>query len=502
MNLDFSPAAQRALDLAQSRATGEGRSEPNSADLLIGLLDEEWSHASALLEHHGLNRIALIEKLERIEIERPTSLHEILIRTRGLSLRHGSDSTITGEFLLLGILEADPQIHDEMIGMGLILSSLEERIVGKFGEPIPLETTVQLIDPADEWAAGRILDVNANRVRESLRILDDYCRFVLEDEFLTREVKSLRHEFVNVVQAFPERMLLASRETRRDVGTEIALDSEYFRKSPRHLARVNLKRLQESLRSLEEYAKMVSETAPRELEQLRYRTYTLEKMLLSGSDVRDKLSEVRLYLLLSSSQCVASLEWTIQQAVAGGVQMVQLREKNLPDGELLQRARRVRKVTRELDVLFILNDRPDLARLVEADGVHLGQDDLPLMEARKIVGSEMLIGISTHHLEQVQAAIRDGASYLGVGPTFPSTTKQFEEFAGLRFVEEVSRETTLPWFAIGGVNGSTIDAVLKAGASRVAVSAAIAMEGEPRLAARALRDALDEAAREAKPERE
>jgi thiamine-phosphate pyrophosphorylase len=270
------------------------------------------------------------------------------------------------------------------------------------------------------------------------------------------------------------------------------VETEYFRESPRHLAKVNLKRLQESLRSLEEYSKLFSQLVPIRLEQLRYRTYTLEKMLSLGTESRDRLEGRWLYLLLSLSQCRGSLEWTIEEAVAGGVALIQLREKDATDREILERAKRVRKITRALGVPFILNDRPDLARLVEADGVHLGQDDLQVGEARKIVGREMMIGVSTHDLDQLRAAIRDGASYLGVGPTFPSSTKSFSDFAGLNFVAQASRETTLPWFAIGGINAETIDQAVGAGARRVAVSAAIAGSEDPRLAARVLREALEQ----------
>src|SRR5439155_8237675 len=133
---------------------------------------------------------------------------------------------------------------------------------------------------------------------------------------------------------------------------------------------------------------------------------------------RARLAGVRLYVLVTGSLCVHSLESTIRQAAAGGAQMVQLREKGLPDRELLERARAVRRWTRAAGVLFILNDRPDLARLAEADGVHLGQDELPVQEARRVVGPDALIGVSTHNLGQVRKAVLDGASYLGVGPTF------------------------------------------------------------------------------------
>src|SRR5262249_27095687 len=127
------------------------------------------------------------------------------------------------------------------------------------------------------------------------------------------------------------------------------------------------------------------------------------------------------------------LDWTIREAAAGGASIFQLREKNLSDRDLLERARNVRRWTREVGALFIMNDRPDIARLAEADGVHVGQDDLPVKEVRRVVGPHVLVGVSTHNLGQLRQAVLDGASYVGVGPTFPSGTKQFEAFPGLDF---------------------------------------------------------------------
>jgi thiamine-phosphate pyrophosphorylase len=141
-------------------------------------------------------------------------------------------------------------------------------------------------------------------------------------------------------------------------------------------------------------------------------------------------------------------------------------------------------------VLFIVNDRPDVARLAEADGVHLGQDDMPIKEARRILGPDAIIGVSTHDLDQVRQAVLDGASYIGIGPTFPSQTKDFDELAGLEFVRRASAETTLPAFAIGGINAGNIADVAAAGAKRVAVSQAICQAEEPRDVAQELRRAL------------
>jgi thiamine-phosphate pyrophosphorylase len=213
-------------------------------------------------------------------------------------------------------------------------------------------------------------------------------------------------------------------------------------------------------------------------------------VLLSAA-AREQLADTKLCVLLTSSHCAASLDWTIQEAAAGGARMIQLREKQLGDRSLLERARNVRRWTRQAGALFIVNDRPDIALLAEADGVHLGQDDIPVKEARRILGPNKLIGVSTHNIDQLRQAICDGVSYLGVGPTFPSGTKVSAELAGLDFVRQAMAETSLPAFVIGGVNLDTIGAAVAAGAQRVAVSQAICQADDPRAAAAALVRALE-----------
>jgi thiamine-phosphate pyrophosphorylase len=256
------------------------------------------------------------------------------------------------------------------------------------------------------------------------------------------------------------------------------------------VARANLKRLQEALRSLEEFGKLHGPDVGRSLEAIRYRSYTVEKAILAGIPARDRLRGARLYLLVTGSRCLGPLERTIAEAAAGGVDVVQLREKGLGDRDLLERARQVRRWTREAGVLFVVNDRPDIARLAEADGVHLGQDDLPVREARRVLGPEALIGVSTHELTQLRQALLDGAGYVGVGPTFPSGTKEFAQLAGLAYVRATAAATSLPAFVIGGVNAANVGEVVAAGGRRLAVSEAILRAESPRAAAAELRRRL------------
>src|SRR5262249_51886472 len=159
----------------------------------------------------------------------------------------------------------------------------------------------------------------------------------------------------------------SARDTLGDVGTQITTATEQIRQSLKEVVEVNFKRLQESLRSLEEFSKVRSPKLAKHIEQLRYQSYTLERVVVLGSAARQRLADARLYVLISAGACKADLEWTIQEAAAGGARAFQLREKGLTDRELLDRAKRVRRATTKAGVLFFLNDRPDIARLVGAD---------------------------------------------------------------------------------------------------------------------------------------
>src|SRR5262249_48818391 len=155
-------------------------------------------------------------------------------------------------------------------------------------------------------------------------------------------------------------------------------------------------------------------------ERLRYQLYTLEKALALTAFNRRELANRRLYLLASEALCPRGLGPAVRAALAAGAAIIQLREKEIPERRLVELGRRVRVWTREADALFLMNDRADLAVATDADGVHVGQEELPVKEARAIVGPRRLVGVSTHSIEQARQAVLDGADYLGVGPVFPS----------------------------------------------------------------------------------
>lgn len=495
---DFTPAVTRALEEARLWAVRLGMAEVAPVHVLYALLSEEEGRAALLLAEAGLDRQRALPPIEDAVPAHPATgvslsaaSESILTVARQLADELSAEGTLASEHLLLALLRRDESLRQHLESLGLAWTDVERAVARTDVPPLTLDEPLDLPQPHEQIAAGRILDANANRAREALRVIEDYCRFALDDALLSRQAKQLRHDLTETLEALPTKHLVEARDTPGDVGTSITTDLEQHRHSLTAVVQANLKRLQEALRSLEEYGKLASPALGRALEQLRYRVYTLEQALVVGAGARQRLADARLYVLLSGAGCTAALDWTIREAAAGGAQVFQLREKDLPDSALLERARQVRRWTREAGVLFIMNDRPDIARLAEADGVHVGQDELPVRDVRRIVGPEALIGISTHDLEQVRRAVLDGANYLGIGPTFPSGTKTFADFPGLDFVRRAATETSLPAFIIGGVTRDTINAAVAAGARRVAVSQAICRADDPRAAAAELRRALD-----------
>lgn len=337
----------------------------------------------------------------------------------------------------------------------------------------------------------RVLDAAANRGREGLRVVEDYVRFVLDDRHLTEKLKQVRHELAAILSRFPIGDRLAARETLADVGTRVSTDAERQRADMAGVLAANFARLQEALRSLEEFGKVLDEEAAARLEQLRYRTYTLQRAVEITRASLDRLARARLYVLLDGRASIDQFADLARTLVRAGVDAIQLRDKQLDDRRLLERARVLREITAAGSVLFIVNDRPDLAVLAAADGVHVGQEEITVKDARTIVGPRALVGVSTHSIEQARQAVLDGANYIGVGPTFPSGTKKFEQFPGLGLLREVAAEIRLPAFAIGGITLENLPQVLQSGIRRIAVSGAVLGAPDPAEAARALRAAME-----------
>lgn len=319
----------------------------------------------------------------------------------------------------------------------------------------------------------RILDANLDRAREGLRIIEEWCRFGLNSAPMASDCKQMRQELAS----WHSQELRASRDTPGDPGTALTHPGEEQRSSIQQLLQANLCRVEEALRVIEEYGKLYHPEMGAVFKQMRYRVYTLESNLLAYQR-HQLLMRSHLYLVTSPSEQLFSI---VEAALQGGLSLVQYREKTSDDVVRLTHAQKLCQMCHHYGALFIMNDRVDLALAVEADGVHLGQQDVPIALARQQLGPHRLIGRSTTNADEMQRAIAEGADYIGVGPVYETPTKAGKAAAGLDYVQYAAKNASIPWFAIGGIDPSNLNDVLEAGAQRVAIVRAIMQSEQPTL---------------------
>jgi thiamine-phosphate pyrophosphorylase len=348
----------------------------------------------------------------------------------------------------------------------------------------------------------RILDANFNRAREALRVAEDCGRFALNDPAVTAMAKNLRSELKEVFTAMPADEMLISRDTPGDIGTEITSPTEPRRKDLTDVAVAACKRLSGALRTIEEYSKFVAPDQMLTVERMRYDAYTLEQRLVTRLMVARRFADVRVYVLVSTECTPGSMRDFARRVLAGGADALQLREKSIEDDMLLAVAAELRELTDEMGRLLIINDRPDIAAIVGADGVHLGQRDLPIAEARRMLRPGAMVGRSTHTLAQAKSAVIEGADYLAVGPIFATETKEAGEPVGVELIRQVAQEPScrkLPIVAIGGITAENVGDVTAAGATCAAVCRGICSAEDPKAATETFRKRILEARPEGAP---
>lgn len=503
MDESFSSAAQRLVGRARWLARELGLASTGTRELFSALLDDLQSEAGEIFRGASIQVDALrshfpivSDSSQNDERTGATPLppwdehaRSVLLRAQEIAVRYTRWESTTSQEILIAILEDPGELSPLLKSAGLDAS----RIVREFHrrrEPSVIGVAEADLDwpaaPTENIDIGRILDANANRAREGLRVVEEYARLLLGHTSITTVLKEARHQLHEIMARFPITHLVAARDMESDVGMELSTPNEQSRPDLASVATANIKRVQEALRTIEEYGKRIDAATAQSARRLRYGMYAMERQLFAAECANARLAGANLYWLCDPWACQGSVEWTLREALDGGVQVVQLRDKQSTDRERLDLAHRIREWTLERGAVFIVNDRPDIAHLARADGVHLGQDDLSVREARRIVGPDLLIGVSTHDERQFQNALAAGADYIGVGPVFPSHTKAFDFYPGLAFIERVCPTSPIPAFAIGGIKPSNVDSVLAAGARRVAVGHAIASAVDPHSVARQL----------------
>jgi len=344
-----------------------------------------------------------------------------------------------------------------------------------------------------EHSAYRIIDANFNRAREAARVVEEFCRFALNSTPLSKRAKQLRHELSAAIGRLDIGRLISSRDTPGDVGIGQIVDSQRTRGGLSDCLIAGCKRLSEALRALAEVVAIEDRALSRAIEKLRYDAYTLEKDVVLFSDAYGRFKRVKLYIVITSD-LPAEITSLTEKCIAGGADCIQIRSKSLDDDKLYELAVEFAAICRDNAVLSVVNDRADIAVAAGADGLHLGQNDMPVAEARRLQLSPMIIGKSTHSIEQLRAACEELPAYVGLGPVHATATKPSAAAVGLEYVKQgtdLLADTGIGHVAIGGITIDNVDEVLSAGAKCIAVCAAVTKVADPTAACRALKDRIE-----------
>ncbi len=328
----------------------------------------------------------------------------------------------------------------------------------------------------------RIADVNVNRLDESLKLVEDVVRFNLENKILLKKIRGLRTVFLQIKRGLREHRIVTFRDSRQDLGRKADFDTGQ-RRNGEDLIIANLTRAKESARTLEEITKQVSSALSKLCKRLRFGVYDIESSIM---EILDRRFDPRIHIILDEQYLVGKNVGTLVRMLETlGATMVQLRIRTLPDRKFYRYANIVKQALKNKSTKFIVNDRIDIALACNADGVHLGQDDVPVRTARRVLGSGMIIGASARTVAQARSAERHGADYLGVGSLFPTRTKVGARNTSLRSLRAICKQVSIPVIGVGGITDKNYRTVLRAGAAGIAVASYV-LKDDTRRAMRSL----------------
>ncbi|HTY13965.1 MAG TPA: thiamine phosphate synthase [Candidatus Omnitrophota bacterium] len=327
----------------------------------------------------------------------------------------------------------------------------------------------------------RIIDANINRAMEGMRVIEEIARFHLDDDRLAKAAKALRARFKSAIAVIPRQELLAARSVATDVGAVSYTRSESERNTIEAIFYPNIKRAEESMRVLEEFSKLAAPSLGMRFKAVRFRLYELEK------EIGRRLAlDFKLYVITDPSRDPIE---TIKKIGRAGVRIVQLRDKYSAPAALLKIARKAKALTRKLGIKLIINDRIDVAKRSDADGVHVGQGDGSVKAARKALGEGKIVGASANTVKEAQLAEKQGADYIGFGPVFASPTKPGVKPLGLSALKKVIDSVDIPVVALGGIYKGNIGRVQHYTDKVAVINAVVGEKDMERAAAELLKSA-------------
>ena len=322
----------------------------------------------------------------------------------------------------------------------------------------------------------QIIDANLDRAREGLRVLEDWARFGLGQENIVIKLKNYRQILGKNHLDFYKQ----SRNRINDPSKGLSHIEQRKRQSPKKIISSNSARVQEALRVIEEFSRGHNQNLSQIASEIRYEIYTLEIELLNFNSRQKALkiiSENHLYVITDKSENLLKI---IEEILIGGVKIIQYRFKEGNDKKHLNEAILINNLCKKYNSLFIINDRIDIALASNADGVHLGQDDLDVKAARQILGNSKIIGKTASDEKDISDALIDGCDYIGIGPVFKSLTKKDKKPLGIEKIMSLTKELKIPWFAIGGINKDNIKSLKKFGIRKVALVSEIMHSQDPK----------------------
>lgn len=324
----------------------------------------------------------------------------------------------------------------------------------------------------------QIIDVNLNRFSEALRVIEDLIRFYLEDSKKLKLVRNLKRELWQNLSDI-RKEIIWSRKSEKDLGRAEKFDKTK-RRNIADIFTANIKRSQESARVLEEMFKPDNSKIAGFFKKIRFTLYDLEKDLSKRFRVQ---FDPKVYVIFNIETIGRKRLTEITHAcVSGGATMIQLREpKDVLTRQFLLDAIKIKKAISNSKMKLIINDRIDIALAIGADGVHLGEYDMPINYARKLLGDDKIIGITVRNLEQARKAEHQGADYVSVGSIFPSPTKTTAPVVGINKLKIVIKGVKIPVIAIGGITPERAKQLFKIGVSGVAVISSIFPRVRPSL---------------------
>ncbi len=329
---------------------------------------------------------------------------------------------------------------------------------------------------AEDLRIYQIIDANLDRAREGLRVLEDWARFGLCEEKYVIRIKNFR-------QILGKKHLDVYKQSRNHIEDKckgLTHQEQVNRKTSEQIINSNSARVQEALRVIEEFSRLHNHELSKIASEIRYEIYTLEIDLLSLNKRKKSeaiLKDNDLYVITDQKENLLEI---IEDILIAGVRIIQHRFKTGTDKDNLEEALQIKNLCKRYNSLFIVNDRIDIALASNADGIHLGQDDLDLKTARKLLGYSKIIGISANNEIDISNALKDGCDYIGIGPVFKTSTKKAKKTISIEKIKTLTKDINIPWFVIGGIKLNNILHLKRNGFKKVALVSQLMNSKDPK----------------------